>query len=205
AIFIAPPEPNNYGGVSLSYPIQVTQGRAGVQPNLSISYSSTGGDGWVGMGWNIGLGAITRTPEYGALYYDSRDSFTWNGKRLIKVSGSTSSENGTYRPEITDQSAPILVLSNVESGGIWEVRDSSGTKTTYGDNSSGRIYNPDKINQTYSWYLTKTEDLNGNYMQVTYDTSFYSSNRSLYLKEIRYTGNSRSGTTARQYVKFITK
>ncbi|MFB5652921.1 virulence plasmid B protein, partial [Leptospira wolffii] len=42
-------------------------------------------------------------------------------------------------------------------------------------------------------------------MQVTYDTSFYSSNRSLYLKEIRYTGNSRSGTTARQYVKFITK
>ncbi|TGL50825.1 hypothetical protein EHQ61_08580, partial [Leptospira wolffii] len=205
ASFIAPPEPNNYGAVSLSYPIQVTPGRAGIQPNLAISYSSTGGDGWAGVGWSIGLGAITRTPEYGALYYDSRDFFTWNGKRLIKVSGSSSSENGTYRAEITDQNAPILILTNIESGGVWEVRDSSGTKTIYGDNSSNRIYNPDKINQTYSWYLSKVEDRNGNYMQVTYDTSQYAVKRNLYLKEIKYTGNSRTGTSPRQYVRFNTK
>ncbi len=205
AMFIAPPEPNNFGGVSFSYSIDIPDGRAGVQPSLGLSYSSTGGDGWVGVGWNIGLGAITRTPEYGALFYDSRDSFSWNGQKLVKVSGSTSNENGTYRPEVTDGDSPQLKLTGIENGGTWEVLDSSGTKTTFGDSSSSRIYNPDQITRTYSWYLSKEEDLNGNYMQVLYDTSEYADKRSLYLKEIRYTGNSRSGASPKQYVKFITK
>ncbi|EMJ99749.1 insecticide toxin TcdB middle/N-terminal domain protein, partial [Leptospira sp. B5-022] len=205
ASFIAPPEPNNFGAVSLNYPIQVPAGRAGVQPSLALSYSSTGGDGWTGVGWNLGLGAITRTPEYGALFYDARDTFTWNGKRLIKVSGSTSNENGTYRPEITEEDFALLKLTNVENGGTWEVSDSSGTKTIYGDSSSNRIYDPSQISKTYSWYLSKTEDRNGNYMQVTYDTSQYSDKRSLYIQEIKYTGNSRSGFAAKQYVRFITK
>ncbi|PKA16775.1 hypothetical protein CH363_05060 [Leptospira haakeii] len=205
AMFIAPPEPNNFGAVSLNYPIQVPAGRAGVQPNLALSYSSTGGDGWTGIGWSIGLGAITRTPEYGALFYDSRDTFTWNGKRLIKVSGSTSNENGMYRPEITEEDFALLKLTNIENGGTWEVLDSGGTKTIYGDSSSNRIYDPNQITRTYSWYLSKTEDRNGNYMQVTYDTSNYSEKRNLYIQEIKYTGNSRSGFPAKQYVKFITK
>lgn len=204
AMFIAPPEPNNYGAISLNYPIIIPSGRAGVQPSLSVSYSSTGGDGWVGVGWSLGLGAITRTPEYGALYYDSRDSFTWNGKRLIKVEGSASTQNGTYRPEVAGDDFAIVRLSNIENGGIWEVLDSSGTKTTYGAALSSRIYNPSKTTETFSWYLTKTEDRNGNFMEVEYDTSEYSSKRNLHLKEIRYTGNSRSGVSPRQYVRFKT-
>ncbi|TGL49544.1 hypothetical protein EHQ61_13995 [Leptospira wolffii] len=205
AAFVAPPEPNNYGAVSLNYPIQVPVGRSGVQPNLALSYSSTGGDGWTGIGWSLGLGAITRTPEYGALFYDSRDTFTWNGKKLIKVSGSGSSENGTYRPEITDDDFVILKLTNIESGGVWEVQDSSGTKTIYGNTSSTRIYDPNSISNTYSWYLSRTEDRNGNYMEVQYDSSQYSDKRTLYIQEIRYTGNSRSGAIPKQYVRFFTK
>ncbi|GBF40173.1 SpvB/TcaC N-terminal domain-containing protein [Leptospira johnsonii] len=205
AAFIAPPEANHFGAVSLNYPIQIPPGRAGIQPSLALSYSSTGGDGWAGMGWNIGLGAITRTPEFGALFYDSRDIFNWNGKRLIKVSGSTSNENGIYRPEITEEDFTLLKLTNIETGGTWEVLDSSGTKTIYGDISSKRIYDPSQISKTYSWYLSKMEDRNGNYMEVVYDTSQYSEKRNLYIQEIKYTGNSRSGVPAKQYVRFITK
>lgn len=205
AAFIAPPEPNHFGAVSLNYPIQVPLGRAGIQPSLALSYSSTGGDGWTGIGWNIGLGAITRTPEYGAIFYDSRDTFIWNGKRLIKVSGSTTNENGIYRPEITEEDFALLKLTNIETGGTWEVLDSTGAKTIYGDSSSKRIYDPNQISRTYSWYLSKTEDRNGNFMEVTYDTSQYSEKRNLYIQEIKYTGNSRSGVPAKQYVRFITK
>ncbi|WP_243398024.1 SpvB/TcaC N-terminal domain-containing protein [Leptospira kmetyi] len=205
AVFIAPPEPNHFGGVSLSYPIETPTGRAGIEPKLAISYSSTGGDGWLGVGWNLGLGSITRTPEYGALYYDNRDSFTWNGTRLVKVAGGSSNENGTYRPEITGEDLVILRLSNIESGGVWEVLDSSGTKNTFGESNASRIYNPANPSQTYSWYLSKTEDRNGNYLQVQYDNSEYYNKRNLYLKEIRYTGNSKSGASARQYVRFYTK
>ncbi|AJR14780.1 cytoplasmic membrane protein [Leptospira interrogans serovar Linhai str. 56609] len=205
ASFVAPPEPNHYGNISLTYPIQTPAGRAGVEPKLSLSYSSTGGDGWLGIGWSLGLGSITRTPEYGALYYDTRDSFSWNGTRLVKVSGNNTNENGVYRAEITSEDFLIFKLTQIESGGVWEVLDASGTKTIYGESLESRIYNPALPNQTYSWYLTKTEDKNGNYLQANYDNSEYSKNRNLYLKEIRYTGNSKSGLSAKQYVRFITK
>ncbi|UOG62592.1 SpvB/TcaC N-terminal domain-containing protein [Leptospira noguchii] len=205
ASFVAPPEMSHYGNVSLTYPIHTPPGRAGVEPKLSITYSSTGGDGWLGVGWSLGLGNITRTPEYGALYYDARDSFTWNGTRLIKVSGNTTNENGIYRAEITNEDFLIFKLSQIESGGVWEVLDTSGTKTIYGESSGDRIYNPAIPSQTYSWYLSKTEDKNGNYLQASYDNSEYSKNRNLYLKEIRYTGNTKNGTSARQYVRFVTK
>ncbi|KXZ29959.1 hypothetical protein AYB33_02555 [Leptospira santarosai] len=205
AAFIAPPEMGHYGNVSLSYPIHTPAGKAGIEPKLSLSYSSTGGDGWLGVGWSLGLGSITRTPEYGALYYDARDSFTWNGTKLVKVAGSTTNENGTYKPEIASEDLVVLKLTNIESGGIWEVLDSSGTKTIYGESNASRIYNPAIPSQTYSWYLSKTEDKNGNYLQASYDNSEYSEKRNLYLKEIRYTGNSKSGLSARQYVKFITQ
>ncbi|UZN08982.1 hypothetical protein M5D10_03960 [Leptospira santarosai] len=205
ASFVAPPELHHYGNVSLTYPIHTPPGRAGVEPKLNLSYSSTGGDGWLGVGWSLGLGSITRTPEYGALYYDARDSFTWNGTRLVKVSGGTSSENGTYRPEIANEDLVVLRLKDIESGGVWEVADSSGTKTTYGEGSTSRIFNPAIPSQTYSWYLSGTEDRNGNYLQANYDNSEYSNKRNLYIKEIRYTGNTKSGVVARQYVRFFTK
>ncbi|UML79774.1 SpvB/TcaC N-terminal domain-containing protein [Leptospira kirschneri] len=205
AAFIAPPDVGHYGTVNLSYPIVTPSGRAGVEPKLSLTYSSTGGDGWLGVGWSLGLGSITRTPEYGALWYDARDTFTWNGTKLVKVAGSTTNENGTYRPEITSEDLVVLRLSNIESGGVWEVLDSSGTKTTYGESNASRIFNPAIPSQTYSWYLTRTEDKNGNYLQANYDNSEYSNKRNLYLKEIRYTVNSKSGVSARQYVKFFTK
>ncbi|WP_036024943.1 SpvB/TcaC N-terminal domain-containing protein, partial [Leptospira noguchii] len=205
ASFVAPPEMGHYGNINLTYPIHTLPGRAGVEPKLSITYSSTGGDGWLGVGWSLGLGNITRTPEYGALYYDARDSFTWNGTRLVKVSGNTTNENGVYRAEITSEDFLIFKLSQIESGGVWEVLDTSGTKTIYGESSGDRIYNPAIPSQTYSWYLSKTEDKNGNYLQASYDNSEYSKNRNLYLKEIRYTGNTKNGASARQYVRFVTK
>ncbi|EMY76557.1 virulence plasmid 65kDa B protein [Leptospira weilii serovar Ranarum str. ICFT] len=205
AAFIAAPEPGHYGNVNLTYPIHTPPGRAGIEPKLSLTYSSTGGDGFVGVGWSLGLGSITRTPEYGALWYDTRDTFTWNGQKLVKVAGTNTNENGIYRPEITNEELVILKLSQIESGGVWEVLDFTGTKTIYGETTAGRIFNPQIPNRTYSWYLTKTEDKNGNYLQVTYDTSEYFNKRNLYLKEIRYTGNSKSGLPAKQYVRFFTK
>ncbi|HPH98466.1 MAG TPA: RHS repeat-associated core domain-containing protein [Anaerolineaceae bacterium] len=64
------------GGASYSYPLWVPPGPSGLQPSLSLSYSSQVVDSsnsraqasWVGMGWSLGAGYIQRsmhaTPDF---------------------------------------------------------------------------------------------------------------------------------------------
>src|SRR5258708_8312346 len=52
---IAPPKAGSMGTASLGYPIEIPAGRPGMQPQLAISYNSGGGDGWLGMGWELSL------------------------------------------------------------------------------------------------------------------------------------------------------
>jgi len=203
AVYVKPPQINNYGTVSLAYAIDVPPGRRGMQPSVSLSYSSSGGDGLAGIGWSLstGLGVISRATKNGQLYYDHRDTFTYNGQRLVRTEGPAGSENGVYRLEI-ESGFSKFILSNAESGGVWRVIDKAGTVTTFGETGASRIYHPDDARKTYIWNFCKSVDLNGNFMTAEYDDSSYSENHILYLKEIRYTGNDREGMPARQYVRF---
>ncbi|MCG8683886.1 MAG: hypothetical protein MI892_03355, partial [Desulfobacterales bacterium] len=179
------------------------KGRAGVQPQVGLSYSSSGGDGLVGIGWSLstGLGVISRTTRHGQLYYDHRDTFTFNGKRLIKVRGPAGSENGVYRMEI-ESGFSRLELTNAENGGVWRVYDKAGTVTAFGTDLNHRIYDPGDATKTYIWNFSRSVDLNGNYMEAVYDDSEYEDKHILYLSEIRYTGNENAGLQPKQYVRF---
>jgi hypothetical protein len=44
-VMIQPPEAGNDGGASLSYPLEIPSGRQGMQPDLSLTYSSGGENG----------------------------------------------------------------------------------------------------------------------------------------------------------------
>ncbi len=203
AAFIKPPQINNYGTVTLSYPIEVPPGRAGMQPGLGLVYSSSGGDGLAGIGWSLstGMGVISRMTKNGQLHYDYRDTFTYNGQRLVKVDGPAYSENGTYRMEI-ESGFSRFVLADSESGGVWRVIDTRGTITTFGETVTSRIYHPDDKTRTFSWNFSKSVDLNGNFMTADYDYSDYSTAHVPYLKEIRYTGNENEGMPALQFIRF---
>ncbi|HEY1406967.1 MAG TPA: FG-GAP-like repeat-containing protein, partial [Spirochaetota bacterium] len=147
---------------------------------------------------------ISRTTSNGELYYDYRDTFTINGKRLVKVSGPAASEEGVYRCEI-ESDFSRYELRNSSSGGIWYVYDKSGTITILGETTDSRVYRPDNMNKTYIWNFSRSYDLNGNFMSAVYDTSEYATNHILYVKEIQYTGNMNTGLSARQFVRFTYK
>lgn len=81
------------GTATFSVPIAVAPGRAGVQPSLGLSYSSTAGNGPVGFGWNLGVPFISRQtdrglPHYvdGDLWHEEEDRFMYNGgQELVPV------------------------------------------------------------------------------------------------------------------------
>ena len=63
------------GTGSMTVPIATSPGRSGFGPQLALSYDSGAGNGPFGMGWNVGLPAITRKTDKGLpLYRDTEDS-----------------------------------------------------------------------------------------------------------------------------------
>jgi RHS repeat-associated protein len=81
------------GTGTFSVPIAVAPGRAGVQPSLSLAYSSAGGNSSVGFGWGLGVPYISRQTDRGLPLYDDRalwhpneDRFIYNGgQELVPV------------------------------------------------------------------------------------------------------------------------
>lgn len=66
----------NTGAATYSVPIQAPAGRGGIAPNLALAYNSDQGNGWVGLGWTLDMGAIQRsTKTPGGLTYSTSDQF----------------------------------------------------------------------------------------------------------------------------------
>ena len=53
------------GALNYSVPIEVPPGRNGMQPNLALTYHSGRRNGWVGVGWDLSVGTITRQMNQG--------------------------------------------------------------------------------------------------------------------------------------------
>src|SRR3990172_793385 len=56
------------GTLSDRIPIEVAPGRKGMAPSLALSYQSNAGNGWVGVGWDLEVGAIERSTKNGVNY-----------------------------------------------------------------------------------------------------------------------------------------
>ncbi len=83
---IAPPEVSQKGSAGISYPIKVPAGRNGMQPNLAIQYNSDGGNGFLGLGWDINTPAISIDTRWGVPVLDDEyetEIYTLNGEQLM--------------------------------------------------------------------------------------------------------------------------
>lgn len=171
------------GSFQFQIPIVIPQGRNGVQPNLSLSFSSSGGNGMAGVGWGVsGLGAITRCGKTiatngvrGGVQHDSNDRFCLNGQQLILVSGSYGAAGSEYRTEI-DQFAKIKAIGNGSvnvNGGTapsrWKVWNKNGSIHQYGRGATAAFKLPG-TDSIHRWNLNQVSDRNGNYYDVQYHT-----------------------------------
>nr|WP_025001518.1 SpvB/TcaC N-terminal domain-containing protein [Prevotella aurantiaca] len=68
---ITPPTANNRGSANLQYGFEMPPARNGMAPSLGIQYSSEGGSGWLGEGWNLSVPSITLDTRWGVPRYDT--------------------------------------------------------------------------------------------------------------------------------------
>ncbi|MBX3275876.1 MAG: hypothetical protein KF729_36800, partial [Sandaracinaceae bacterium] len=152
------------GTATFSVPIAVAPGRAGVQPSLSLGYSTTGGNGPVGFGWSLGVPMIHRQTDRGVpRYVDApswhreEDRFIYNGgQELVPVDAAAAAAlDASADPSADAAAVPADVAgwqqyrARVEGGFMrffrapdsrrWVVQSKDGTRFDFGPLASGPL------------------------------------------------------------------
>ena len=189
---ITAPVPDIYefsGAARHTIPIQAPPGRNGIQPYLNLTYNSYQKNGWVGVGWDLEVGAIRRSTPKG-IDYNAADYV------VVKDGYSTElaerSEWGQHFYGARIETAFTKYFFNAATGG-WEAFAKDGTKYYYGSIAASRQDNARGISK---WCLDKVEDTNGNFLEITYSKD----QGQIYPDEIFYTGNASLAPS--NYIKF---
>ena len=201
---------NDAGAATYTIPITVSPGTAGLTPNLSLAYSSQGGNGMLGLGWSLqGLSSISRSSktlaqdgEIHGVDFSSEDTYSLDGERLRVISGEYGAHEAEYR---TEQNSFMRIVSygNLEGAPeSFKVWTKAGLIMEYGYTKNSQI-NLEKRSQSRNeisqWALNKLTDTKGNYYTINYflgTRGEYAPNR------IDYTGNNDTGVAPYNSIRF---
>jgi Salmonella virulence plasmid 65kDa B protein len=191
------------GSSSYTMPIDIPKGTAGMEPKISLNYSSSGGNGIAGLGWSIGgLQSITRGTATaakdgfaGTMNFDTNDRFFFNGERLVCVAGNYGEQNSEYRTEIDSFARITLKGGNQNSSAAWwQVETKAGLIIELGNTSDSKVSVP-TVNAPITWDVSKVSDTVGNYYLVKWTDTRAADNSTLdnrRLDKISYTGTTSS-------------
>ncbi|MBL7130493.1 MAG: VCBS repeat-containing protein [Candidatus Omnitrophica bacterium] len=182
------------GTATLSIPIEVAQGRKGIQPSIALMYNSSSPNGILGVGWSLELGSIQRSTKRGVpTYDDSQDTF------VLVQNGSTqelvSTTGNEYRAKIE---GAFMRFEYLGSSG-WIVTDKKGIKYYFGQTQDSQQYDPNNTSHIFKWCLDRVEDLHGNYMTLSYQKI----ENQIYPQYIDYTGNSTYSNPTFADIEFV--
>jgi len=200
---IEPPQANAMGDAKLSLPIRLPAGRGAYSPSLALTYSSSAGNGWVGVGWDLNISKIEIDTRWGVPTYTDGESprYLLDGAELVPsdepAEGPTCANARRYRARIEGAFAHILRCGADPASYHWEVHDRDGTLFVYGDTDSSRLASYETQythNGIFRWQLAHVVDVHGNTTAFGYvsdniagDASHESSSE-LYPASITYTG-----------------
>ena len=196
------------GAATYTVPIQLPPGRAGMQPAVSLSYSSGAGNGVAGLGWNLSAGSsIHRCPQTRAqdgaprgVRLDGGDRLCLDGQRLMLAPGSNTygAVGAEYRTEIDSFARIVQTGAALGSGDVcFTVQQKDGRTLTYGCAPAGHTCAgaiPPRVRpggqsaaKELSWLLSRVEDAAHNTMDYCYAQGEDASE--VLLDRIHYTGS----------------
>lgn len=159
------------GEYQYELPIEVPPGRAGMQPNLALVYSSNGENGPLGMGWSIsGLQTIQAcarpyaSPAPGGRHqahpieFTADDALCWNNRRLVEIASNADTKE--YR---TEEDIFAKIEAHVTDGAIdsFSVHTKSGRTLDFSNAIGGETL--------HAFPLVRETDVSGNSIEYAYD------------------------------------
>jgi RHS repeat-associated protein len=192
---ISAPRPDPSGAARLRYPIELPEGRDGVQPQLALIYDSerVNINGWMGVGWDLPLSTVEIDTRFGVPRYDGTETYLLDGAMLTP----SGAGDGTYVRRVEGRFDHITRVGTGPTDYHWEVVDKTGTKFVYGANLDGansRLadgrddHQPGNI---FRWMLERVEDPFGNFLTIKYVVDSFTRGDTfvqVYPQEIDYTG-----------------
>ncbi|QNR25670.1 SpvB/TcaC N-terminal domain-containing protein [Croceimicrobium hydrocarbonivorans] len=202
-----PPSISQTGEASLSYPLEIPEGRKGMQPQLALSYNSEGGSSWAGYGWNVGVPSISVDTKWGVPEYDSQiqtESYVMNGEPLFEENdfdAQANSQGGrrANREVYNRSTGDIRFFERIRTGYkdlirkgtgpdnyVWIEQDASGTRFFYGTYDGSTVAanavlrkQKNTASDIAEWKLCKIIDVWGNYVEYHYSRTDVNSSGSL--------------------------
>ncbi len=194
---IEAPEPTSSGSVELAYPIAIPPGH-GITPELSVGYSSGGGNGWMGLGWDLSVGEITIDTSFGAPHFSQAfesESYLLDGDLLTPNANSqdwvarATGDKSDFARQVETEYEEIIrhqVGTGWPADYFWEVRGKDGAvrwyggtpdsggpaPTTRGTIDEDAVVRNDE-NHIVTWHLSAQRDIGVNLIRYEYDTVDY--------------------------------
>ncbi|WP_434348867.1 RHS repeat-associated core domain-containing protein [Myxococcus virescens] len=211
------------GAASVSIPIWVPDGRAGIQPHLALTYNSRSPDGPLGVGFNlVGLSQVTHCPrtlvqdgaaeavDFSAHWSDAL--YCLDGERLVVVSASNGDGSPEFRTERESYAKIVITRQDPEGRPrTFRVHTREGRILTFGETDTrtdGLLMAT--TGGPMTWAQTVVEDRAGNQLEVFYEGApntaglgaWFRPDRILYTRFVAPVGSGETDASARRSVKF---
>ncbi|MFB7450729.1 SpvB/TcaC N-terminal domain-containing protein [Streptomyces sp. NPDC056194] len=179
------------GAGALTVPVAATPGRSGFGPDPVLAYDSGAGNGPFGLGWSLGLPAITRKTDKGVPRYDDAadsDVFILSGAEDLvpvlvpegdhwvpealppRTIGGSSYAVRRYRPRVEGVFARIERWTNTQDPAdvCWRSISRDSVTTWYGTTPESRIADPADPSRVFAWLICERHDDRGNLVAYGY-------------------------------------
>jgi RHS repeat-associated protein len=214
---IKAPEANPQGSAGLKFEIEAPGGRRGMRPQLAVTYNSDGGNGWLGLGWSLGVSSMRVDTRWGVPRYDAAketETYVLDGEMLTPLAhrGALVDRAGgdkVFYPRVEGAFQEIVRHGNGPGAYWWEVTDKSGTKRFYGGTPEDGLVASSVLGSGAGpsaplgtgigqWSLVEERDVHGNYVRYAYalvsdsgtgDGTGGVAGVQSYLSEVTWTGN----------------
>lgn len=174
------------GAVGWTLPLPLPAGRD-LSPQLTLSYSSAGGNSAFGAGWELSVPGIFRMSRFGVPRYGEDDRFAGpDGEEILRDKAGVRNEPAL--PFSTVSAAHIVTPWVARSGGrdqriehwrdqadttspgFWLHYHADGSITLYGWSASARLSDPAQPSSVAGWYAEETVGASGEHVVYTWSS-----------------------------------